>query len=156
MKAYRVRPEFINQILLNRLPAYLRVVVISLVIAIPYLYYFHPRTEPYDNWSDFFKSTSTQVAGAFYVVAVLIGLLWGIYIGRKSLQTLVVTVHDDHVAWNTLKDPTKQIYFTDLNMIKDAAGITLSSKANRKVMLKVPKQIDDFAELEDSLIRTIQ
>jgi hypothetical protein len=156
MKEYRVKPEFINQILLNRLTSYLRVLVFALVIVIPYLYYFHPRRGPYGSWSDFFSSPSTKITGAFFGIAALFGLIWGIYIGRKSLLTLVVALHDDHITWNALQYPPRQIYYNDLQILKDTAGLTLSSKVNRKITLKVPRQIDDFAELETLLKKFTQ
>lgn len=155
MKEYRVKPENFNAILLNRLPAFLRVVVFSIVIGIPYLYYLHPRRGPYENWSEFFDEPGTKVVGVAFGISMLIGLVWGIYIGRKSLQTLVVSVHDDHVAWRVFKEPTKNIFFHDLLITSDAAGITLTSKMNRRVTLKVPRQIEDFTELESLLKQSI-
>lgn len=149
MKEYSIRPELVNRILLDRMVYSLRIIGIAALIIILYTYYLHPRSEPYESWSQYFSSSAVKFLGVLGLAAILLGLIWGLTMGKKYYKTLVITVHTDHIAWKAVDDKDKKIFYNDMLRSKDSTGLILKSKSNKALTLMIPKRMDGFGELSE-------
>jgi hypothetical protein len=155
MKQHKVNPEAINKILITKIVGSIPKVAFALGIATLYAYYFHPRGPEYKDWSSFFSESSTALAGIFGAAAIFIGYGFGFFTNRTALRTLVLTVADEHVAWEHKNNPERVIPFNDMAIKNTPQGLLISSKSNKKLVVEVPFEINDFKEFEAALKKTV-
>jgi hypothetical protein len=154
MKQHKVNHEAINKILMTKIIGSIPKVAFALGIATLYANYFHPRGPEYKDWSSFFSDRSTALAGIFGAAAIFIGYGYGFFTSRTALKTLVFTVADEHVAWEHKNNPERVIPFHDMVIKNTAHGLVISSKSNKKLLVEVPFEINDFSEFEAALKKT--
>jgi hypothetical protein len=155
MKQYKVNQEAINKIIMTKIIGSIPKVAFALGFATLYAYYLHPRGPAYKDWPSFFSDSSTALAGIAGGAALFIGYVYGFLTSRTALTTLVLTVTDEHFAWEHKNNPEGVIPFHDMAIKNTSQGLIISSKSNKKLVVEVPFEINDFKELETTLKKSI-
>jgi hypothetical protein len=151
MKEYRIKPVLVTKVLVVRMVYAFRILGMAAIIIILYTYYLHPRSEPYESWSEYFSSSAVRFLGILGLAAILSGVVWGLTMGKKYFMSLVITLHADHISWKAVDNKDHKIFFNDMLKQKDSIGLVIKSKSDKKITLMIPKQIDDFEELRNAI-----